>query len=84
MFDQALVSIGPNSDAVLNRFNLGDDLLPCLCNLIGTVRSSHWEAVLRSSPWSLSYKEAANLSAALCADLKGTEFSITTVFFFSF
>ena len=84
MFDQALVSIGPNSDAVLDRFNLGDDLLPRLCNLIGTVWSSRWEAVLRSSPWSLSYEEAENLSATLCADLKGTEFSITTVFFFSF
>ena len=77
-----LISIGPNTDAVLDRFNLGDDILPRLYTLIGSARSSRWEAVLRSSPWNLTFEQASNLSNALLADLKGTPgFSITLVFF---
>ena len=78
-----LISLGPNTDAILDRFSLGDDLLPRLHTLVGTIRSSHWEAVLRAAPWNLTYEQASNLSNALSADLKGTPgFSITTVFFF--
>ena len=78
-----LISIGPNTDAVLDRFNLGDDILPRLYTLIGSARSSRWEAILRSSPWNLTFEQASNLSNALLADLKGTPgFSITLVFIF--
>ena len=75
-----LISIGPNSDAVLDRFNLGDDLLPRLHTLVRTARSSRWETVLISSPWNLTPEQALHLSRALSADLKGSaDFSITTV-----
>ncbi|KIK21242.1 hypothetical protein PISMIDRAFT_104345 [Pisolithus microcarpus 441] len=76
-----LISVGPNTDAVLDRFGLGDDLLPRLHVLVRTVRSSRWEVVLRAAPWSLTYEQASNLSRALLADIKGTpEFHIMTVF----
>lgn len=76
-----LISIGPNSDAVLDRFSLGDDLLPRLHTLVRTARSSRWETVLRSSPWNLTLEQASNLSRALSADLKrSSDFSIMTVF----
>ncbi|KAF8441340.1 hypothetical protein L210DRAFT_824634, partial [Boletus edulis BED1] len=66
-----LISIGPNTDAVLDRFNLGDEVLPTLHSLITRVRSSRWEVALRSSPWNLTYEQATNLAGALAADLKG-------------
>jgi len=50
-----LISLGPNTDAVLDRFSLGDELLPRLHILVKTVRSSRWEAVLRVAPWNLTY-----------------------------
>ncbi|KIK11773.1 hypothetical protein PISMIDRAFT_19241 [Pisolithus microcarpus 441] len=72
-----LISIGPNTDAVLDRFSLGDEVLPRLHVLVGTVRSSCWEVVLRAKPWNLTYEQASNLSRALLADIKGTpEFRI--------
>ena len=77
-----LISLGPHTDAVLNRFSFGDDVLPHLHILVGTVRSSHWEAILRGTPWNLTYEQASNLSSALLADLKGTPgLPVTTVFF---
>ncbi|KAI6037393.1 hypothetical protein BKA83DRAFT_4120876 [Pisolithus microcarpus] len=72
-----LISIGPNTDAVLDRFSLGDEVLPHLQVLVGTVCSSRWEVVLRAKPWNLTYEQASNLSRALLADIKGTpEFRI--------
>ncbi|KIM50938.1 hypothetical protein SCLCIDRAFT_33882 [Scleroderma citrinum Foug A] len=77
-----LISLGPHTDAVLNQFSFGDDVLPHLHILVGTVRSSHWEAILRGTPWNLTYEQASNLSSALLADLKGTPgLPVTTVFF---
>jgi hypothetical protein len=77
-----LISLGPNTDAILDRFSLGDDLLPRLHTLVRKVHSSRWEAVLRAAPWDLTYEQAFNLSNALAADLKGTPgFSISTVCF---
>ena len=75
----ALISIGPNTDAVLDRFNLGDELLPSLHSLASKVRSSRWAAALRSSPWNLSYEQASNLAGTLIADLRGNDFAITPV-----
>lgn len=78
-----LISLGPNTDAVLDRFDLGDKLLPRLHVFVRTVRSSRWEAALRTAPWSLTFEQAANLSRALLADLQGTPvFSTTAVFIF--
>lgn len=67
-----LISLGPHTDAVLDRFSFGDDVLPRLHILVGTVRSSRWEAILRGTPWNLTYEQASNLSSTLLADLKGT------------
>ncbi|KAI6011955.1 hypothetical protein EDC04DRAFT_2905128 [Pisolithus marmoratus] len=79
-----LISIGPNTDAVLNCFSLGDELLPHLHLLVGTVHSSHWEVVLRAKLWNLTYEQASNLSRALLADIKGTpEFCVMLVFSFT-
>lgn len=74
-----LISIGPNTDAILDRFNLGDELLPSLHSLVSKVRRSCWEAALQSSPWNLSYKQASNLAGALIADLRGNKFAVTPV-----
>jgi hypothetical protein len=70
-FVPPLISIGPNTDTALDRFNLGDDLLPKLRVLISTVRSSRWESVFRSQKWDLTYEQASFLSRALLADLQG-------------
>lgn len=64
-----LISIGPHSDAVLDRFGLDDHILPKLHQLIGSVRSSRWEAVLQSPKWNLTYEQASNLSRALNSDV---------------
>jgi len=72
IFPPTLVSIGPNTDAVLDRFKMNDDVLPRLRTLSSTVHSSRWEAVLRSHQWNLPYEQAANLSRALNADTQGS------------
>ncbi|KAF8424252.1 hypothetical protein L210DRAFT_3653569 [Boletus edulis BED1] len=74
-----LISIGPNTDAVLDCFNLGDEVLPTLHSLITRVRSSRWEVALWSSPWNLTYEQATNLAGALAADLKGNMMSVTPI-----
>lgn len=78
----ALISIGPNTDAVLDQFELGDNLLLCLHHLITSIWSSCWEVILRLAPWNLSYEQASNLSKAITADLRGTSnFSVNMVQF---
>jgi hypothetical protein len=67
-----LISLGPNTDAILDQFHLGDQLLPRLHTLIRTVRDTHWEAVLSSVPWKLTKEQASHLASALAADLKDT------------
>lgn len=57
-----LVSLGPNSDVILNRFDLGDHLLPRLHVLVRTVCNGHWKATLRATPWNLTFEQASNLS----------------------
>ncbi|KAG1835967.1 hypothetical protein DFJ58DRAFT_735336 [Suillus subalutaceus] len=70
-FGVPLISIGPHTDAVLDRFGLDDQVLPKLHQLIGSIRSSRWEAVLRSPKWNLTYEQASNLSRSLHSDLCG-------------
>ena len=67
-FPPMLISIGPNTSAVLDCFKMSDGVLPQLWMLISTVCSSRWEAVLRSPQWNLTYEQAVNLSRALNAD----------------
>ncbi|KAF8120561.1 hypothetical protein EV363DRAFT_1091122, partial [Boletus edulis] len=63
-----IISLGPNTDAVLDRFGMSDQVIPRLHRLVATVRSSRWEVALRNSPWNLNYEQAANLQKALYAD----------------
>jgi hypothetical protein len=69
-FGGALISIGPNTDAMFDRFGFPDKLLPRLRVLTTTICSSKWEAVLRSRQWGLTYEQVANLSKAMVADIK--------------
>ncbi|KAF9231996.1 hypothetical protein BU15DRAFT_81740 [Melanogaster broomeanus] len=70
VYGPPIISIGPHTDAVIDRFKLGDEVLPKICELVCSIRSSHWEAVFRSPKWDLTYEQAANLTSALRADLK--------------
>ncbi|KAH7904465.1 hypothetical protein BJ138DRAFT_1106801 [Hygrophoropsis aurantiaca] len=72
-----LISIGPHSDAIIDRFKMGDHTLPRLHELISTIQSSRWEAILRSARWDLSYEQAANLAKALKLDVREASFSRT-------
>ncbi|KAG1764089.1 hypothetical protein EV702DRAFT_1051461 [Suillus placidus] len=69
-FGPALISIGANTDATLDRLGLGDEILLKLRILIGTTRSSRWEAVFRSPKWNFTYEQATILSKALLTDLQ--------------
>ncbi|KAG2744245.1 hypothetical protein P692DRAFT_20877839 [Suillus brevipes Sb2] len=71
VFSPPLIGIGPNTDAVIDRFKMGDQTILKLRELITTMRSSRWEAILRSPKWDSTYEQASNLMAALHADLNG-------------
>jgi hypothetical protein len=71
VFGPPLIGIGPNTDAVIDRFKMGDQPILKLRELITTVRSSRWEVILRSPKWDSTYEQASNLMAALHADLNG-------------
>lgn len=69
--EEFIISIGPQTDFLFDRFRLSDTLIPNLRDLAQTVRSSNWEAELASSPaWGLSRIQAAKLSNALLADIQ--------------
>lgn len=70
-FHGALISIGPETDAIIDRFGLDDNLVPRLRVLTRHVRSSRWETVLRTPHWGLSYEQSANLAGAMRADICG-------------
>jgi hypothetical protein len=70
-FQGALISIGPETDAVIDRFGLNDNLVPRLRVLTRKIRSSRWETVLRTPDWGLSYEQSANLAKAMQADICG-------------
>lgn len=53
---------------MIEYFGLGDSLIPKLRDLAQTIRSSRWEATLRSPKWGLTHEQAADLSSALLAD----------------
>ena len=70
-FHGAIISIGTQTDSVLDRFDLGDSIVPRLRVLMQTVRSGRWEAILRSSQFGLSYEQASKLTDAMMKDLGG-------------
>lgn len=53
---------------MIERFGLGDSLIPRLRHLAQTVRSSRWKATLYSPTWGLTHQQAADLSDALLVD----------------
>lgn len=65
-----LISIGPHTDAILDRFKLGDKTLLKLHILMTTIHSSQWEENLCSPRWDLNYEKVSKLNWALPADLK--------------
>jgi hypothetical protein len=65
-FRGAIISLGPQTDAVLDCFMLDDTWVPRLRVLTHQVRSSKWEANLRNL--GLSYEQAANLLKAMLVD----------------
>ncbi|KAG1884168.1 hypothetical protein F4604DRAFT_1920019 [Suillus subluteus] len=67
-----LISIGPHTDAIIDRFKMDDTVLLRLHQLIRSVCSSRWEAVLHSPEWNLTYEEVSKLTHALIADIQGT------------
>ena len=69
----AIISIGPETDAIIDRFGLDDSLVPHLRVLTRQVRSSRWETVLRTPKWGLSYEQSANLAGAMRADICGRQ-----------
>lgn len=65
-----LISMDPHTDTIMDRFKMDDAVLLRLHQLVGSVHSSHWEALLHSPKWNLMYEEASNLTTALLADLQ--------------
>ena len=70
-FGGIIISLGPNTDNILNWFQLDDSLVPRLHVLTRKVCSTRWEAVLRTPHWGLTYEQASNLSRAMLADING-------------
>lgn len=68
--EEFIVSIGPQTDFLVDYFRLSDSLIPSLRDLAQTVWSSKWEATLTSSAWGLDHVQAAQLSKALLADIQ--------------
>ena len=67
----AIISIGLQTDRALDELDLDDLLIPHLCQLVSTVRSSKWKSTLGSSGYGLQPDEAACLKVALLEDLAG-------------
>lgn len=74
-----LISLGLHTDAVLDRFKMDDAVLLKLRALVGSVRSSRWEVVLRSPKWDLTYEQASNLARALLMDVQGVHQKVCLV-----
>ncbi|KAG8217193.1 hypothetical protein J3R82DRAFT_5275 [Butyriboletus roseoflavus] len=66
-----LISIGPHSDAILDRSSLDDIILGWLRDLIGNVHTSCWKKTLVTPEWGLKSNQASLLAAALLKNLQG-------------
>jgi hypothetical protein len=66
---EAIISIGPQTDAVLDALKFRDEILPHLHFLIRHTRSRLWETELRKEQWQLSGEQAKQISRALIADV---------------
>lgn len=68
--DEPIISLGPRTDAILDRFEFDDTFILKLRDMMKTVRSSRWEAVLRTPQWGLSFEQAVSLAKALRRDIQ--------------
>ncbi|KAF8878305.1 hypothetical protein BD779DRAFT_1474828 [Infundibulicybe gibba] len=59
---KVILSIGPNTDTILDVFELPDSLIPRLQVLMSTTRSTRWESALSGPEWGLTPKQASNVS----------------------
>jgi hypothetical protein len=78
-FQGAIISIGPQTDSILDRFDLDNDLVPCLRVLTQTIHSGKWEATLRTSCFGLTYEQAPKLTNAMLNDIRGEQGPTTQV-----
>jgi hypothetical protein len=74
---QAIISIGPRTDAVLDELRIDDEVIPHLRLLIHSTRSSRWVSKLQQRGWGLKQADAIRLVDAILTDV-GTPVVITT------
>jgi hypothetical protein len=65
----AIISIGPQTNAVIDAFELRDEIIPHLRFLIRHTRSQLWEMELRKDYWQFTEEQAKIISCALIADV---------------
>ncbi|KAG6912776.1 hypothetical protein DXG01_012236, partial [Tephrocybe rancida] len=65
-----IISLGPRTDAIIDRYQLSDkELIPAIRVLSRAARNSSWEMALQAANFHLSYEQARNLSRAMHGDL---------------
>lgn len=67
-FAGPIISIGPETDATIDRFRFNDSIVTRLRGMIQETRSSRWEEVLRVE-WGLTFEQAVTIARALRLDL---------------
>ncbi|KAG6905274.1 hypothetical protein DXG01_003769 [Tephrocybe rancida] len=65
----AIVSIGPRTDAVFDRFSFPPDEIRKIRRLVQSERSSRWEEVMRVGEFCYSFEQASTMFEALKVDL---------------
>lgn len=75
----AIITIGPRTDAIIDKLRLPHSFIPDLRNMTCTIRSSSWIKTLQSAEWGLDYEQAVMLSRALLADIKADSLKVRTL-----
>lgn len=69
-FAAPIISIGPETDAAMDRFRFNDSVVTRLRSMMQETRSSRWEEVLRVE-WGWTFEQAVTVARALRSDLTG-------------
>ena len=77
----AIISIGPETDGIIDRFRFPNSFITRLRHMVWTVRSSCWLQTLQAPEWGLGQEEAESLFNALLRDLGGTDGSKVIVIY---
>jgi hypothetical protein len=64
-----VTSIGPQTNAIIDAFELRDKIIPHLRFLIRHTLSQLWEVELQKGYWQLTEEQAKKISCALIADV---------------